>query len=48
MAREERGEQRKIVTDNLQVAVDELLAMAESQGGKKFAWGAGADGGVVL
>lgn len=48
VAREECAEQREIVVDDLEVAVDEFLAMTEGERGEKFAGCAGADGGVVL
>lgn len=48
VTREESGELGKIVQNNLEVAIDELLAVAESDSSKEFAGGAGADGGVVL
>ena len=38
----------EITKHNLEIAVDEFLAMAESEGGEEFAGGAGANGGVVL
>lgn len=44
----ERGELREISQNNLKIAIDEFLAVAECEGGEKFAGGAGTDGGVVL
>ena len=48
VAREESGKLWKIAKDDLEVAVDEFLAMAEGEGGEELAGSAGADGGVVL
>jgi len=48
VTREESAELGKIAKDNLEAAVDEFLAVAQGDGGEKFAGSAGADGGVVL
>ena len=48
MAREERRELRKIAQDDLQVAINEFLAMTKGEGRQEFAGSAGADGGVVF
>src|SRR5208283_4158748 len=48
VVREKRGELPKIVENNLQIAIDELLTMAESQSGQEFAGSTGTDSGVVL
>jgi len=48
MAGEESSELGKIVKNDLEIAVNEFLAVAEGDGGEEFAGCAGADGGVVL
>ena len=48
VAREKSGEQGKIAENDLEIAINEFLAMTEGEGGEKFAGSAGADGGVVL
>ena len=46
--RKEGTELGKIAKNDLETAVDEFLAVAESDGGEELAGGAGADRGVVL
>jgi hypothetical protein len=48
VASEEGRELAEIAVNDLEVAVDEFLAVPEGEGGEKFTGGAGADGGVVL
>lgn len=47
-AGEEIREQREIVADDRETAVNKFLAVAEGQGGEEFGRSAGTDGGVVL
>jgi hypothetical protein len=47
-ASEEGTELEEIAVNDLEIAVDEFLAVPEGEGGEKFTGGAGADGGVVL
>ena len=46
--RKEGAQLGKIAKNDLEIAVDEFLAVAEGDGGEEFAGSAGADGGVVL
>ena len=48
VTREKSAQLGKVAKNNLETAVDELLAVAEGDGGKELAGSAGADGGVVL
>lgn len=48
VAREERRELAQVAENDLEVAIDEFLAMAEGKSGEEFTGSAGADGGVVL
>lgn len=48
MTGEERRKLEEIAENNLEVAIDEPLAMTEGESGKEFAGCAGTDGGVVL
>ena len=48
VAREERRELAEIAKNNLEIAIDEFLAVAKGKGGKEFAGGAGTDRSVVL
>src|SRR5258708_37836474 len=41
-------EKAQIAQDDLQIALHEDFTMPQSQCGEKLAWGAAADGGVVL
>jgi len=48
VAREEGRELGEIAENNLEIAIDEFLAVAESKGGEELTGSASADGGVVL
>ena len=48
MTREESAQLGKIAKNDLEIAVDEFLAVAEGNGREEFTGSAGADGGVVL
>jgi len=48
VTRKEGGELRKVAKNNLEIAINEFLAVAEDDGSEEFAGGASADGGVVL
>jgi hypothetical protein len=48
MTSEKSGEEREVAENDLEIAVDEFLTMAEGEGGEEFTGSAGANGGVVL